>query len=283
MTVPAIIDSHVHLWNPAQLRHPWLDGLPALNRSFDAADFMAATASENVRKFIVVEAGCEPGQSLKEVEWISDIANVEPRLRGIVAHAAVEEGQGVRGKLENLAHRPLVKGVRRNLQGELDRDYCLRREFIAGVRLLAQFKFTFDLCIRHDQLAAASELIRCVPEVVFVLDHLGKPNVRGHGFGPWANELKRLAESPNVVVKVSGLTTEADRHNWQSADLAPYLRHAFDCFGPDRLMFGSDWPVMTLATDYQRWIRLVLGLIPFRNEQEKIQIFQTNAKRIYRV
>ena len=283
MVPQPIVDSHVHLWNTTKFRYEWLDGLPALNRPFRPADFAAASASADVSKFILIECGCEPTQSLAEVDWISSMAKNEPRLKGIIAHASLERGKAVRCELETLASRPLVKGIRRNLQSEPEAEFCLRSEFASGVRLLAEFGFTFDLCLRHEQLPAAAELARRVPEVTFILDHLGKPDVRNQSFQPWAKDLEALAALPNVVAKVSGLTTEANWTCWQPTEFTFYLRHACSSFGPGRLMFGSDWPVMTLATSYQRWIETVETYIPISQEQDWVQLFRTNAERIYRV
>jgi len=278
-----IVDSHVHFLDPAQFRYPWLDGLPALNRPFKPADYRAACASMDVSKFIFVESGCEPVQSVAEVDWISSMAKREPWLKGIVAHASLERGEEARSELEMLASRPLVRGVRRNLQSESDPEFCLLPEFLAGVRLLGEFGFTFDLCLRHEQLLQATELARRVPEVTFVLDHLGKPDVLGKRIQPWANDLKALAALPNVMAKVSGLTTEADWHNWQPVELKPYLSHLLESFGPQRLMFGSDWPVMILATDYQRWVEAVRTQLPISKKEDWIRLFRSNAERIYRV
>jgi len=175
----SIVDSHVHLWNPAQFRYPWLDALPTLNRAWLAADFAAASATANVDKMIFVECGCKPAQSLAEVIWASDLAKAEPHLKGIVAHAALEKGGAVQADLAVLSGWPLVKGVRRNLQSESDAGFLLRPEFVAGIKQLAGFGFTFDLCIRHEQLRATTGLAARVPEVTFVLDHFGKPDVRG--------------------------------------------------------------------------------------------------------
>jgi len=194
-----------------------------------------------------------------------------------------ERGEALRADLEMLASCPLVKGVRRNLQAERDADFTRQRSFIAGLKLLSEFGFTFDLCIRADQLPRAAELVRRVPEVTFVLDHFGKPGVRSKLFEPWASDLRAFAEAPNVICKISGLTTEADWHRWQPADLKPYFDHALACFGPDRVLFGSDWPVATLACGYDRWIETVRELISCTNDQELVQLFQTNAERIYRV
>lgn len=283
MSALSIVDSHVHLWNPAQFRYPWLDGLPALNRPFLPADFAAASAPANVNKLIFVESGCEPAQGLAEVNWIAGLARGEPRLKGIVAHAALEKGEAVRAELAALAGRPFVKGVRRLLQGERDPDFCRRREFLTGVRLLADFGFTLDLCVRHEQLSSLVELVARVPEVTFVLDHFGKPDVRGGNTEPWATDLKALAALPNVVCKISGLTTEAAWSRWQPADLAIYFQRALESFGSDRLLFGGDWPVATLATSYLRWVETVDNLSSFANDADRVKLFRTNAERIYRV
>jgi L-fuconolactonase len=279
----SIVDSHVHLWNPAQLRYEWLDELPALNRAFVPADYVAASATANVSKFIFVECDCNPAQSLAEADWASSLAKAEPRFKGIVAHAPLENGEAVRPDLEKLAGRPLVKGVRRNLQGERDLEFCLQPAFLTGVGLLAHFDFTFDVCVRHEQLRSVAELARHVPQVTFVLDHFGKPAVRGKTFEPWATDLKALAALPNVVCKISGLTTEADWKTWQTADLKLYFEQALECFGFDRILFGSDWPVATLATSYRRWLETVWTFVSRVPATDRAGLFQTNAERIYRV
>lgn len=284
MNLPeTIIDSHVHLWNPAELRLAWLDGLPVLNRAFLPKDFTQASAATNVGKMIFVECGCESSQALAEVDWITALAKKEKRLQGIVAQAPLEDGAGVREHLEQLARRPLVKGVRRNLQGERDAGFCLRPEFVAGVKLLAEFGFTFDLCIRHEQLPDVTELVRRVPAVTFVLDHFGKPPVKAAQIISWARQLKTLASFPNVNCKISGLTTEADWEHWQVEDLKPYFDVAFVAFGHDRILFGGDWPVCNLATDYKCWVETVLELSESFTDADRKKLFQTNAERIYRI
>jgi L-fuconolactonase len=283
MSASSIVDSHVHLWNPAQFRYAWLDGLPALNRAFLPADFSSVSANANVRKMIFVECGCEPTQSLAEVNWISNLAECEQRLKGIVAHAPLETGETVRDNLKKLAANPLVKGIRRNLQGELDTEFCLQPEFLTGVKLLAEFGYTFDLCIRHDQLPMAAKLVRRAPRVTFVLDHFGKPDVSAKKAEPWATNLKMLAALSNVVCKISGLTTEADWKNWQPDDLKCYFETVVEVFGFDRILFGGDWPVATLATSYDRWVETVRENLLFASETDLAKLFQTNAERIYRV
>lgn len=283
MSLPAIVDSHVHLWSPTQFRYAWLDGLPALNRPFLPADYAAASATANVSKIICVECDCEPAQSLAEVDWIANLAKSEPRIKGVVGHASLEKGDAARADLEKLAERPLVKGVRRNLQGEQNPTFCLQPEFVDGIQLLADFGLTFDLCVRHEQLRSVSELARRVPQVTFVLDHVGKPDVRGKQTESWVADLKVLAALPNVVCKISGLATEADWNHWQPEDLKFYFGWAVECFGFDRVMFGGDWPVATLATGYERWFRTVQDFFSFARDVDQIKLFQTNAERIYRV
>jgi L-fuconolactonase len=283
MSAFSIVDSHVHLWNPAQFRYAWLDELPVLNRAFLPTNYPEASTTANVSKFIFVECGCEPEQSLAEVEWVSALAKNEPRLQGIVAQALLEKGESVRTDLEKLADHPLVKGVRRNLQGESDPQFCLRPEFVAGVQPLAEFGFTFDLCVRHEQLRAIAELVRRSPQVTFVLDHFGKPDVRHGKIEPWAADLKELATLPNIVCKISGITTEADWQKWRPDDLKFYFDWTLEWFGSDRVLFGSDWPVATLATRFERWLETVQGFLSSMTETDQTKIFKNNAERIYRV
>ncbi len=283
MKTTGIVDSHVHFWNPQNLRYAWLDDLPELNRAFLPETFSQASAGEDVAKMVFVECGRESTESLLEADWVSGLAKTEPRLCAIVAHASLECGLAARAELELLVERPLVKGVRRLLQSEPEADFCLRGDFLAGVKLLAEFRYTFDLCIRHDQLRSVAELVRRVPEVNFVLDHFGKPPVRDGNIEPWATDLKALGNLPNVSCKISGLTTEADWETWSAAELQPYFDTALEAFGFDRILFGGDWPVCTLATDYQRWIETVAGFVAEASPAERDKLFRSNAERIYRI
>jgi L-fuconolactonase len=149
--------------------------------------------------------------------------------------------------------------------------------------MLGEFGFTFDLCIRNEQLSAVTELVRRVPEVTFILDHFGKPAVRAGKFEPWATELKALAQLPNVNCKISGLATEADWKNWRPEELKPYFDTVLEAFGFERVLFGGDWPVCTLATDYQRWLETVLNWTASASHADRNNLFQNNAERIYRV
>jgi L-fuconolactonase len=278
-----LIDTHVHLWDPARLRYAWLAGEPALNRPFLIDDYRQACGSVPVAKLVFVQCECDPAQSEQEAAWVSEVAAFDPRLRGIVAQAPLENGDAVEARLVRLAANPLVKGVRRLLQAEADDAFCLRPDFVRGVKRLPHFGFSFDLCVYHRQLPAVIRLVRQCPQVRFVLDHAGKPGIKAGLLEPWRAELRELARLPNVSCKLSGLATEADPAQWTPADLRPYLDHVLECFGPDRVMFGGDWPVSSLATDYPRWVATVDEALRGCTPDELHRIYVRNAEAFYRI
>ena len=283
MNLPRLVDAHVHFWDPRRLDYSWLPSVPPLHRAFLPADYAAALPPVEVEAMIFVECGRAATQNLDEARWVSDLAKHEPRLRGIVAHVSLEDGPGIEADLAELAANPRVKGVRRLLQDESDPAFCLRPEFIDGTRRLARHGFSLDLCIRHAQLPSVTELVRRCPEVSFVLDHLGKPAIRDRQLDPWRAHLADLARLPNVWCKVSGLATEADPERWQPDDLRPYIRHAIDCFGFGRVLFGGDWPVATLATTYPRWVEALGAAVADAREDQRDALFRGNALRCYRL
>lgn len=275
-----LVDSHVHFWEPSRLQYEWLAGLPAINHAYTPQRLDRSLGAANLQQMVFVQADCVPEQGLDEVAWVSGLAQMEPRLAGIVAFAPLEQGEQVRGWLERLAAFPLVKGVRRLLQAE-PLGFARQPAFVAGVRLLAQFGYSFDICIVHPQMADMVWLVEQCPEVRFVLDHLGKPGIAAGLWEPWATELVRLAALPNVWCKLSGLVTEADHAAWRPADLQPYIDHALTCFGSERLMFGGDWPVLELATTYVGWRETAVSALAHLSEAEKRQIFCENGRLFY--
>src|SRR5262245_45646068 len=209
-----IVDTHLHLWDLTRLRYPWLANVPLLNRNHLIEDFCQACGPVSVAKMVFLQCECDPRQSQAEVDWVTELALGEPRIRGIVAHAALEQGDAVELALGRLAANPLVKGVRRLLQSEADDAFCVRREFVRGVQLLPRHGLSFDLCIFHRQLANTIELVRQCPNVRFILDHIGKPGIKAGLLDPWRAELRELAKLDNVWCKLSGLVTEADLAKW---------------------------------------------------------------------
>jgi L-fuconolactonase len=181
-----------------------------------------------------------------------------------------------------LAEDTLVKGIRRLIQGE-DIDFCIQPNFMNGVKTLARYGLSFDICIFHPQLANAIRLVEQCPNVQFILDHIGKPDIKNQLFEPWKQEIKILAEFPNVYCKISGLVTEANHENWTPADLQPYIEHVIDCFGFDRVIYGSDWPVSTLASDYLLWVRTLQEAVSESTPEELKKLFHDNAIKFYRL
>lgn len=278
-----IVDTHVHLWDPKRLRYRWLDNIEKLNRPYLPADYDASCGSIHVEKFVFVQCDCLPEQNLQEVAFVNDLAEKDGRISGIVAFAPVERGASVRAELKQLADKPRVKGVRRLLQSEADVQFCLQPAFLEGVAQLAEFGLSFDICVKHPQLRSSVELVRRVPQVSFVLDHIAKPDIRAGLLDPWRAELRALSKLPNVYCKISGLVTEADFESWKPADLRPYIDHVMDCFGPQRVMFGSDWPVVLLASRYDRWAEALRDALSDLTADERRQVFHDNAEDIYRL
>jgi L-fuconolactonase len=279
---PAIVDSHIHFWDPDQLQYDWLAGVPAINRPFLPSDLAQQADPINLQKIVFVQCDCIPEQGLQEVEWVSTLARTEPRLQAIVAFAPLEQGEATQVHLQALVSYPLVKGVRRLIQAEAP-GFCLQPRFVQGVQLLAEFGYSFDICILHHQMADAIKLVEQCPAVSFVLDHLGKPAIKDHLLDPWRDHLKTLASFPNVSCKISGAVTEADPIHWTPTDLQPYLDHAIEVFGPDRVMYGGDWPVSLLATTYQTWLETLDAATAGLSAAEKDKLFYQNAGAFYRL
>ena len=280
-----VVDAHLHVWDPARIEYPWLRALPALDRRLDTGDLDRQRGEVVVERIVLVEADCAPARREDEVAFLEEQAARDPRVAAIVASAPLESGADCVAYLDRLAARPLVRGVRRLLQGEPDPAFCLRDGFVEGVRQAAARGLAFDACVRHPQLASVAELARRVPEATIVLDHLGKPPIRARALDPWRDDLAALAARPNAVAKLSGLTTEADPARWTEDDLRPYVAHALACFGPDRLLFGGDWPVSTLATTYPRWAETVVRLLRELGPGEGAldRVLRANAARVYRL
>jgi L-fuconolactonase len=279
-----IIDTHVHLWNPARFRMPWTDGNTLLNRPYTLEVYHEQSREAPIEAMVFVECGVDPYYALLEAQWAVDCARVDPRLQGIVAAAPVEFGLYARAYLEALvALDPRIKGVRRNLQDEQDSDVWLNGDFVRGVQLLADYHLSFDLCIRHWQLPGIIELVRRCPDTQFLLDHLGKPDVKEHILDPWRDQVRTLAACPNVACKISGLVTEANLSTWTPEDLAPYVLHVLEVFGEDRVAFGGDWPVILLASDYSRWVETLQMLTSSLSQAAQRKLWHENARHFYRL
>jgi L-fuconolactonase len=278
-----IVDSHLHVWDPERIDYPWLDGVPHLNRRFLIEDYQTACGDVAVEKMIFVQAEADFAQSGKEVEWVTSVAKEDPRISAIVGWAPLENGDAAVQELEDLATNPLVKGIRRIIQFESDAEFCLRPDFVRGVQHLPTFGLSFDICVNHHQLASTIKMVAQCPDVSFVLDHIGKPDIARQAFEPWKGELRALSEFSNVSCKISGLVTEANLQSWTREDLRPYIDHVLDCFGFSRTMYGGDWPVATQATIYSRWVETLHWAVAGCSVSELRSLFHDNAVWFYRL
>ena len=273
----SLIDTHLHLWDPAQVA--WVRGNPLFAHRFAAPEFVAASAACAVERAVFVQ--CDAVDALAEVAWVAEQAKADPRIVGIVAQASIERGAVVAAQLDELAKQPLVRGIRRIIQGE-PQGFCARAEVIAGVQALAQHGFSFDLCLRRDQLSEATALVKACPQVRFMLDHLGNPPIAQKTMDGWAAPLADLAQLPNVWCKLSGIVTVAPER-WTIEDLAPYVEHALKTFTSARLCWGSDWPIVLKVSDYRHWVDATRTLLVGLSVDDQRRILHDNAIAFYRL
>ena len=278
-----IVDTHLHLWDISRLHYAWLGSVPRLNHNHLIDDYRQACGLVPVAKMVFLQCDCDPAQFQEEADWVTEVARADPRIRGIVAWAPLEKGDAAEPALARLAANSLVKGIRRIIQFEPDMRFCLRPDFVRGVQLLPRHGLSFDLCINHRQLAHTIRLVRQCPEVRFILDHIGKPDIKGGVLDPWRADLRELAALPNVWCKLSGLVTEADHEKWTASDLQPYIDHVIACFGFERVMFGGDWPVSAQAADYPRWVATLDDALRGCSAADLKKIYVRNAETFYRV
>ena len=284
-TPPALVDSHVHFWDRGRLHYEWLaGGSTALQRDFlpeDLVPELVALTRVSPAGLVFVQADCLPEQGDAEVAWVHELARSGAAVLAVVAHAPLEKGLGCEPGLERLVGTaPLVSGVRRLLQDEPP-GFVTDPSLVAGVQLLARHGLAMDLCVRQHQLGEVVDLVDRCPDVLFVLDHLGKPRMTTEDLAPWAATLTRLAERPNVRCKLSGLMSEAPPGRRTTSGLRPWLEHALSAFGPRRCMFGSDWPVLTGVASYPQWCDIVLDTLAELSEEERRWVLSGTATATY--
>lgn len=269
----------MHFWDPSVLHYPWLDELPGLKTSFLPRDY-SALASGEADAVVFVEGNCDPAQGMDEVSFAARLSAEEPRIVGAVSFVNLIDEGGRTATLERLQRSSPVVGVRHNIQGN-PAGFATAAAFVRGVQDVGRHGLPFDLCVTADQLPEVTELVRQCPDVSFVLDHCGKPAIRDNAFEPWAGHLLQLSGCDNVVCKLSGLLTEADARQSLGDVLVPYFDHALACFGPGRLLYGSDWPVVTLRGGESAWRTMVDRFTSAWSPDEQQAFYAGNAIRIY--
>jgi L-fuconolactonase len=278
-----IVDSHVHLCEPKKFGYAWMKDAPPLNRQVLPIDFTRATGPVNVDHFVFVEVDVDFPQHLREANWVAGLATSDKRLTGMVASLPLERGKAIEPEIHELRRHTILRGIRRLIQNQPDPEFCVRPQFIEGLKLLPAYGLSFDICILHHQMPNVIEMVRRCPEVRFVLDHIGKPAIKAGILDPWRRQLNKLAAMPNVHCKISGVATEADHKHWTREQLKPYIAHAIETFGIDRIMYGGDWHVSELATTYPQWVAVVDWVVEGATLQEKRKLFRENAIRFYQL
>lgn len=278
-----ITDTHVHLLDTRKFKYSWASGAPKLGRDWTIHDLEAAAKPYVIESMVFVEVDVDYPQHMDEAEWVQQLARSDSRLKGCVASLPLEEGPKLEADLEKLSSFPVVRGIRRLIQNKSDPEFVLRPDFIAATKLLPKYNFTFDVCIYHHQFGNVIEFIRKCPEVSFILDHIGKPGIKDGLMEPWKRHIRELSELPNVMCKLSGVTTEADHENWTRDQLRPYIDHVIDSFGFNRVMYGGDWPVAELAGKYTDWIQVLDWATSTATPEERRKLFRDNGIRAYRL
>ena len=271
------IDSHQHFWIYAAPEYPWIDeDKGGLKRDYMPADLAPLMAANGIDGTVAVQAR----QNLRETEFLLELADNNDFIRGVVGWVDLR-AEDIEAQLERVAPHPRMVGVRHIVHDEGDDRFMLGGGFLDGLALLNQYKLTYDLLLYPRHLRVAIDAVKRFPDQPFVLDHISKPFIKDGILEPWASEIRELASYDNVWCKVSGMVTEAAWKAWTRDDYVPYLDVVFDCFGIDRLMFGSDWPVCTLSGSYSEVVGIVRDYIYGLSDEDKDKIMGANARAFY--
>ena len=271
------IDSHQHFWRYNPKRDAWIsDEMAVLKRDFAPVELTRNMRENGINRCIAVQAD----QSEEETRFLLELAECNPQIAGVVGWVDLRS-ENVDERLAAFSNSPKLRGFRHIVQAEPDDRFLLRDDFLRGVGRLARYGFTYDILVYARQLPAAVEFVRRLPEQKFVLDHVGKPEIKNKEMDGWAKGVRELARNPNVFCKLSGMVTEADWKSWRPADFKPYLEVVFEAFGTERLMFGSDWPVCLVAATYSQVKEVIEDYACDFSDAEKANIFGLNAARFY--
>jgi len=274
-----IIDAHQHFWSYDPNRQPWIDeSMSSIRRDFGPKDYSRAAVDAGVFGTVAVQAE----QVEFETQYLVCLAERHSFIRGVVGWIDLRS-RDINERLYDCAHTGIVKGFRHVVQDEPDPDFLDDPKFRRGIAALDAFGFSYDLLILPHHLKSAKRLVEAFPNVRFVLDHLAKPDIANGSTTEWKTDFSSLAKSPNVTCKLSGLTTQADRQNWTLEDLRVYLDHAFESFGPSRLMFGSDWPVCLVAGDLKGVVEMMKMYLSEASREEQSAILWETAFEVYRL
>ncbi|MBW3599934.1 MAG: amidohydrolase family protein [Planctomycetes bacterium] len=291
MSNDAIIDTHQHLWDLSRFTLPWLDSAPrALRQSYGAREYLEATQGLNIRA-IYMEVDVAPEQHDDEVQHIVELCRSSDHPTTAAVVGGRPSSPDFPQYVARLKQFPEVKGVRQVLHVEsTPAGYCREPEFVRGVQLLGESGLSFDLCMRPGELQDGVRLSEQCPQTRFVIDHCGNADVKWFRSGAgeearrriaaWRRNMDALAARPNVICKISGIVATAPP-GWKSDDLAPAVNHCLDVFGPDRVVFGSDWPVCLIGAELQEWVTALAEIVGSRPAAHQTRLWRENAATWY--
>ncbi|MBT4072304.1 MAG: amidohydrolase family protein [Chloroflexi bacterium] len=275
--MPSVVDSHHHFWDLSELDYPWMPpGDNVLRQNRLPSDLAPLLKEVGVEKTVIVQAH----SSIEEARWLLRLAHENDFVAGVVAWVDLADPD-VGNTLDQLQQDPYFKGVRHIWHDEPDDAWIMQRAIINGLKELAKRDIPFDLLPRPQHLPYIPRVLDAVPDLRTVVDHIAKPLIADRVFEPWLSDLKRVAEIPGVYCKISGMVTEADTDNWKPDDLTPYVENVVDMFGYQRLMFGSDWPVCTLAGSYKQVFHAASRALGKMSVADRSAVFGGNAERFY--
>ena len=284
-----IVDTHLHIWDHDRLTYSAFTGHPIFGRNYHVEDFRRDCGDLDVEAMVFVECYADfdaaGGQYLEEIAFVEDERAKDPRIRGIVPMAPLEQGDGVRPLLETMRDRhPAVKGIRRIMEFDDDpRALTLSPGFIEGVNLLAEFGWHFEINVNYTQMDIIREFVGHVPDVPMILDHCGKPGIRQGRIEQYRDDIRDLASHPNIVCKLSDLPPYADPDRWTDDDLRPYIDATFETFGFDRTLYAGDWPICLQATSLTRWVETLDRALAGVPEADRRKFYRDNANAFYRL
>jgi L-fuconolactonase len=271
------IDAHHHLWRYTPEEYGWItDEMSVLRDDFLPGDLKPLLDRAGIDGTVLVQAR----QTLEETDWLLQQADEAPWIRGVVGWAPISSPE-FPDLLAGLREKKKLKSLRHLVQDEPDDGFILNAAFNRGIRAMRDSGLVYDIVIHARHLTHALPFVDNHPHQPFVLDHCAKPRIVKDELEPWAGFIRKLARRPNIVCKISGLVTEADWRQWTPAQIEPYWRVVLEAFGPERLLFGSDWPVELLASEYQRWVDAVAGWTAPLTISEREAIWGGNAARVY--
>ena len=291
-----IVDCHQHLWDLERFKLPWIEAGTLLGRSYAMQDYLAAIEGTGIQHAVYMEVDVDPAQQLAEADYVVEICkgSKTPTIAGVVSGRPASDG--FQDYVARLKKSPHIKGIRQVLHGEgTPAGYCLKENFIRGIQHLGENDLSFDLCMRPKELANGAALAKHCPDTRFIVDHCGNADVKAffqpgdprltdtkpdHNAGAWKRDMDLLAARKNTICKISGVIARVPKE-WSAEDLAPIVNHCLDSFGPDRVIFGSDWPVCLLGAPLKEWVAALRQIIADRPAEEQQKLLFGNAARRY--